>query len=129
MGRKSYKENGVRKQERGVDVLLTNKPYFNPKLIKRNKEGNSILIKVILHHKDITIANIHAFYVNIIVMVQQSRYYKRHFRSLISTQKLSNFKLLNELIKRSYVKLKIIGDRFSIPKVWVNFLRLNILVK
>jgi hypothetical protein len=85
MGRKSYKENGVRKQERGVDVLLTDKPYFNPKLIKRNKEGNSILIKEILHHKDITIANIHAFYVNIIVMVQQSRYYKRHFRSLIST--------------------------------------------
>jgi hypothetical protein len=40
-----FQANGLKKQA-GVAILLSNKIYFQPKVIKKDKEGQFILIKV-----------------------------------------------------------------------------------
>jgi hypothetical protein len=57
------KANGPRKQA-GVAILILDKLDFKPTLIKRDKEGHSILIKGEIHQKEITIINLYAPNVN-----------------------------------------------------------------
>jgi exonuclease III len=57
--KKIYQANGPRKQE-GVAILISDKVDFKPTLIKRDKEGHSILIKGEIHQKEITIINLYA---------------------------------------------------------------------
>ena len=54
-----FQANGSRKQA-GVAILISNKIDFQPKLIKKDKEGHYILIKGKIHQEDITILNIYA---------------------------------------------------------------------
>jgi exonuclease III len=51
--------NGPPKQA-GVAILILEKVDFKPTLIKRDKEGHSILIKGEIHQKEITIINLYA---------------------------------------------------------------------
>jgi hypothetical protein len=46
--KKIYQANGPRKQA-GVAILILDKADFKPTLIKQDKEGHSILIKVEIH--------------------------------------------------------------------------------
>jgi tRNA 2-selenouridine synthase SelU len=55
--KKIYQANGPRKQA-GVAILLSDKVDFKPTLIKRDKEGHSILIKGEIDQKEITIINL-----------------------------------------------------------------------
>jgi exonuclease III len=57
--KKIYQANGPRKQA-GVAILISDKVDFKPTLIKRDKEGHSILIKEEIHQKEIIIINLHA---------------------------------------------------------------------
>jgi exonuclease III len=57
--KKIYRANGTRKQA-GVPILISNKVDFKPTLIKRDKEGHSILIKGEINQKEITIINLYA---------------------------------------------------------------------
>jgi hypothetical protein len=57
--KKIYKANGPPKQAR-VAILISEKVVFKPTLIKRDKEGHSILIKGEIHQKEITIINLYA---------------------------------------------------------------------
>lgn len=50
---------GPKKQD-GVAILMSNKRDFKPKLIKRDGEGHSILIKGTIHQDDISVLNIYA---------------------------------------------------------------------
>jgi exonuclease III len=61
--KKIYQANGPRKQA-GVAILISDKVVFKPTLIKRDKEGHSILIKGEIHKKEITIINLYAPNVN-----------------------------------------------------------------
>jgi hypothetical protein len=59
-GRKNfYQANGPPKQAR-VAILILDKVDFKLILIKRDKEGHSILIKGEIHQIEITIINLHA---------------------------------------------------------------------
>jgi exonuclease III len=61
--KKIYQDNGPRKQA-GVATLISDKVDFKPTLIKRDKEGHSILIKGEIDKKEITIINLYAPNVN-----------------------------------------------------------------
>jgi exonuclease III len=57
--KKIYQVNGLQNQA-GVAILTLDKVDFKVTLIKRDKEGHSILIKGEIHQKEITIVNIYA---------------------------------------------------------------------
>jgi hypothetical protein len=60
--KKIYQDNGPWKQA-GVAILILDKVDFKLTLIKRDKQGHSILIKGEIHQKEITI-NLYAPNVN-----------------------------------------------------------------
>jgi hypothetical protein len=50
---------GLKKQA-GVATLISNKIYFQPKVIKKDKEGHFILIKDKILQEELSILNIYA---------------------------------------------------------------------
>jgi exonuclease III len=60
---KIYQSNGPWKQA-GVAILISDKVDFKPTLVKRDKEGHSILTKGEIDQKEITIINLYAPNVN-----------------------------------------------------------------
>jgi exonuclease III len=52
-------ENGPKKQA-GVSILISNKIDFQPKVIKKDKEGDFILIKGKIYQDELSILNIYA---------------------------------------------------------------------
>jgi exonuclease III len=61
--KKIYQANDPRKQT-GVAIFISDKVDFKHTLIKRDKEGHSILIKGEVDQKEITIINLYAPNVN-----------------------------------------------------------------
>jgi hypothetical protein len=61
--KKIYQANGPQKQAEAA-ILISDKVDFKPTLIKRDKEGHSILIKGEIDLKEITIINLYAPNVN-----------------------------------------------------------------
>jgi exonuclease III len=61
--KKIYQANGHWKQTR-IAIYISDNVDFKPILIKRDKEGYSILIKGEIHKKEITIINLYAPNVN-----------------------------------------------------------------
>ena len=55
----NFQANGLRKQA-GVAILISNKIHFQPKVIKKDKEGHFILIKVKIYQNELSILNIYA---------------------------------------------------------------------
>jgi hypothetical protein len=58
-GRRIYQPNSPPKQA-GVAILILDKVYFKPKLVRRAKEGDFILIKGAIHQEEIRIVNLYA---------------------------------------------------------------------
>jgi exonuclease III len=54
-----FQANGLKKQA-GIAILINNKIYFHPKVIKKDKEGHFILIKGKIFQKELSILNIYA---------------------------------------------------------------------
>jgi exonuclease III len=54
-----FQANGVKKQD-GVAILISNKIDFQPKVIKKDKEGYFILIKGKIFQEELSILNIYA---------------------------------------------------------------------
>jgi exonuclease III len=54
-----FQANGPKKQA-GVAILISNKIEFQPKIIKKDKEGHFILIKVKIYQDELSILNIYA---------------------------------------------------------------------
>jgi exonuclease III len=54
-----FQANGVKKQL-GVAILISNKINLQPKVIKKDKEGNFILIKVKIFQEECSFLNIYA---------------------------------------------------------------------
>jgi exonuclease III len=54
-----FQANGQKKQS-GVAILLSNKINFQPKLIKKDKEGHFILINGRIFQEELSILNIYA---------------------------------------------------------------------
>ena len=54
-----FQGNGLKKQA-GVDTLISNQIYFQPKVIKKDKEGHFILIKGKIYQNEFSILNIYA---------------------------------------------------------------------
>jgi exonuclease III len=54
-----FQANGLKKQA-GVAILISNKIYFQPKVIKKGKEGHFILIKAKILQEELSILNIYA---------------------------------------------------------------------
>ena len=54
-----YQANGLKKQV-GVAILISNKIDFQPKIIKKDKEGHFILIKGKIFQEELSILNIYA---------------------------------------------------------------------
>ena len=50
----------VQRNKLGVAILISNKIDFQPELIKKDKEGNFILIKGKIYQDDLSILNIYA---------------------------------------------------------------------
>jgi exonuclease III len=61
--KKIYQANGPPKQA-GIAILISDKVDFKPTLIKKYKEGHSILIKEEIHQKEIAIINLYAPNIN-----------------------------------------------------------------
>jgi exonuclease III len=55
----NFQANSQKKQP-GVDILISNKIDFQPKVIKKDKEGHFILIKSKIFHDELSILNIYA---------------------------------------------------------------------
>jgi exonuclease III len=62
-GWKIYQANGPQKRA-GVSILISDKVDFKPTLIKRDKEGHSMLIKGEIDQKEIIIINLYVPNVN-----------------------------------------------------------------
>ena len=54
-----FQANGLKKQA-GVDILILNKANFQPKVIKKDKEGHFILIKGKIYQEELSILYIYA---------------------------------------------------------------------
>ena len=54
-----FQANGMKKQA-GVAILISNKIDFQPKIIKKDKEGHFILIKRKISQEELSILNIYA---------------------------------------------------------------------
>jgi exonuclease III len=54
-----FQANGMKKQA-GVAILISNKISFQPKFIKKDKEGHFILIKDKILQEELSILNIYA---------------------------------------------------------------------
>ena len=54
-----FQANGLKKQA-GVAILISNKIDFQPKVIKKDKEGHLIFIKGIIFQEELSILNIYA---------------------------------------------------------------------
>jgi hypothetical protein len=54
----NFQANGMKKQAR-VAILISNKIDFQPKVIKKDKEGHFILIKVKILQEELSILNIY----------------------------------------------------------------------
>ena len=54
-----FQANGLKKQA-GVAILISDKIDFQPKVIKKDKEGHFILIKVKIFQEELSILNIYA---------------------------------------------------------------------
>jgi hypothetical protein len=54
-----FQANGLKKQA-GVTILISNKIDFQPKVIKKDKEGHFILIKGKIYQDELSILNIYA---------------------------------------------------------------------
>jgi hypothetical protein len=54
-----FQANGPQNQA-GVDIFISDKTDFKPKLVKRDKEGQFVLIKGSVHQAKIAIINIYA---------------------------------------------------------------------
>jgi hypothetical protein len=63
---KDFQANGTQKQAE-VTIFMSDKAYFKPKLLKRNKECHFILIKGSICQVDITILNITILYIYIYI--------------------------------------------------------------
>ena len=48
-----------RKKEAGIAILVSDKIYFKPKKIKRDKEGHYIMVKGSIQQEEVTILNIY----------------------------------------------------------------------
>jgi exonuclease III len=57
--KKKFQANGPKKQA-GVAILISNKINFQPKVIKKDKEGHFILIKHKIYQDELSILNIYA---------------------------------------------------------------------
>jgi exonuclease III len=57
--KKGWKTNGMKKQA-GVAILISNKIDFQPKVIKKDKEGHFMLIKDKIFQEELSILNIFA---------------------------------------------------------------------
>jgi exonuclease III len=57
--KKNFQANGPKKKA-GVAILISNKIDFQPKVIKKDKEGHFILIKVKIYQDELSILNIYA---------------------------------------------------------------------
>jgi exonuclease III len=51
--------NGLKKQA-GIAILISNKIDFQPKVIKKDKEGHFILIKCKIFQEELSILNLYA---------------------------------------------------------------------
>ena len=56
---KKFQANGPKKQA-GVTILILDKIYFQPKVIRKDKEGHFILIKRKVYQDELSILNIYA---------------------------------------------------------------------
>jgi exonuclease III len=54
-----FQANHLKKQT-GVDIIISNKIYFQPKVIKKDKEAHIILIKGKVFQEELSILNIYA---------------------------------------------------------------------
>ena len=54
-----FQANGPKKQA-GVAILISNKINFQPKVIKKDKEGHFILVKGKIYQDELSILNIYA---------------------------------------------------------------------
>jgi exonuclease III len=54
-----FQANGLKKQA-GVAIIISNKIYFQPEVIKKDKEGNFIFIKGKTYQDELSILNIYA---------------------------------------------------------------------
>ena len=59
-GWKTIFQENVLKKQAGVAILISNKIYFQPKVIKKDKEGHFILIKGKIFQDELSILNIYA---------------------------------------------------------------------
>jgi exonuclease III len=55
----NFQANGLKKQD-GVDILISNKIDFKPKVIRKDKEGHFIFIKGKILQEELSILNIYA---------------------------------------------------------------------
>ena len=55
----TFQASGLKKQP-GVAILISNKIEFQPKVIKKDKEGHFILIKGKIFQNELSIENIYA---------------------------------------------------------------------
>jgi hypothetical protein len=73
---KDFQANGTQKQAE-VTIFMSDKAYFKPKLVKRNKECHFILIKGSICQVDITILNITILYIYIYINVGAINFIKQ----------------------------------------------------
>ena len=59
MGKKNFQANSPKKQA-GVAILISNKVNFQPKVIKKDKEGHFLLITREISQEELSILNIYA---------------------------------------------------------------------